>query len=193
MDKTETLNRIIEHALPNVPFDGWSDTTIEAAARQAGINLGELIRATPGGIIQIIDQWMLNTDHELHLFAMANNLSALKIRERIAALVMYRLEILLPHREAVRRTVSYLLLPWNLHQNLKLLHRTVDLMWQLAGDTSTDYNWYTKRILLAGVYSSTLIVWLNDGTPGLQTTRDFLKRRIENVLAIGKLTMKKSA
>ena len=78
------------------------------------------------------------------------------------------------------------MLPWNAGLNIKILSQTVDKIWHLAGDNSHDYNWYTKRTLLAGVYSSTLLVWLNDNSENLETTRDFLARRIENVLTIGK-------
>lgn len=36
----------------------------------------------------------------------------------------------------------------------------VDDIWYWAGDRSTDFNWYTKRALLAGIYTSTgLLIW----------------------------------
>ena len=39
-------------------------------------------------------------------------------------------------------------------------------MWRIAGDTSTDFNHYTKRMTLGAVYGSTLLVWLDDQSEG---------------------------
>ena len=55
-------------------------------------------------------------------------------------------------------------------------------MWRLAGDTSTDYNHYTKRITLGAVYASTLVTWLDDSSEGFFETAGFLDRRIDNVM-----------
>ena len=113
------------------------------------------------------------------------DLAALKVRERVAAGVRFRLEVLAPHKEAVRRGLSFLALPPNAGQALKSLHRTVDAVWTLAGDRSTDYNYYTKRLLLAGVLSSTTLFWLNDRSEGHAQTWAFLERRIDEVLKVG--------
>jgi ubiquinone biosynthesis protein COQ9 len=87
----------------------------------------------------------------------------------------------------VRRALALLSLPFNAPLALKLLYNTVDALWYAAGDTSTDFNFYTKRATLAGVYSSTLLYWLNDRTPGSEATWAFLDRRIEDVMKIEKL------
>ena len=93
--------------------------------------------------------------------------AALKIRDRIKAAVRIRLERHSGQRESARRALSLLSLPFNAPLALKLLYGTVDAMWYAAGDTSTDFNFYTKRATLAGVYSSTLLYWLNDRSPGV--------------------------
>jgi ubiquinone biosynthesis protein COQ9 len=99
--------------------------------------------------------------------------------------VRARLEQLAPHREAVRRALSYLALPQNAALGAKCLYRTVDAIWYAAGDTATDYNFYTKRLLLAGVYSSTVLFWLNDKSEGYAETWAFLDRRIAEVVKLG--------
>ena len=91
------------------------------------------------------------------------------------------------HREAVRRGLSLLALPQYAPVATRLLYRTVDAMWYAAGDTSTDYNFYSKRALLAGVYSATLLYWLNDKSDGFEATWAFLDRRVANVLQVPKL------
>lgn len=45
--------------------------------------------------------------------------------------------------------------PQNVPVALRQLAMMVDDIWQHAGDASTDHNWYTKRAILAGVYTAT--------------------------------------
>jgi ubiquinone biosynthesis protein COQ9 len=114
-------------------------------------------------------------------------LQELRIRERIAKLVLARLEVLTPHREALRRATAARLLPSNALAATAALWRTVDLMWSLAGDRATDTSYYTKRSLLAAVWSSTFLYWLDDRSEDLEATWAFLERRIDNVMQIGQL------
>jgi len=111
----------------------------------------------------------------------------LKIRDRIKSAVRIRLERHAGEREAARRALALLSLPFNTPLALRLLYKTVDAMWYAAGDTSTDFNFYTKRATLAGVYSSTLLYWLADRSPGSEATWGFLDRRIDDVMKIEKL------
>jgi ubiquinone biosynthesis protein COQ9 len=75
---------------------------------------------------------------------------------------------------------------------MRLTYRTVDTMWRAAGDTATDWNFYTKRILLAGVYGSTVLFWLNDESKGFAETWGFLDRRIADVLRVPRATQRLS-
>jgi len=117
----------------------------------------------------------------------SHGLEGLKIREKIRTIVWKRLEIMEPAREAVRRALSILAMPQNVPTGLKMGWRTADIMWRIAGDTSTDYNHYTKRMMLGAVYSSTLLVWLDDQTEGWTDAASFLDRRIDDVMKIEKL------
>jgi ubiquinone biosynthesis protein COQ9 len=110
-----------------------------------------------------------------------------KIRDRIKSAVRIRLERHTGEREAARRALALLALPLNAGLGLKLLYKTVDAMWYAAGDTSTDFNFYTKRATLAGVYSATLLYWLNDRSDGSESTWAFLDRRIDDVMKIEEL------
>jgi ubiquinone biosynthesis protein COQ9 len=114
-------------------------------------------------------------------------LGKMKIRERIAAAVKTRLAILRPHKEAARRAAAFLTLPPNAPRAATLLYRTVDLMWRAAGDTSTDFNFYTKRAILAGVYSATLLRWFTDDSKDESATEEFLAHRIDGVMRFEKL------
>src|SRR5262249_29964062 len=88
--------------------------------------------------------------------------------------------------ESVRRGLAMLALPFNGTLGLRLLYRAVDAIWYGVGDTSTDFNFYTKRATLAGVFSSTLLYWLNDRSEGNDATWSFLDRRIDDVMRFEK-------
>lgn len=185
--------QLIEAALPHIAFDGWDMKVLEQAALELGKPKLEAQRLFPEGSLQAISFFSRMADEKLEE-TLTNDyaLSEMKIRERIATAVMVRLRTNLPHREAVRRALGVLMLPWNSPTSMQLLYETVDVMWRCAGDTSTDHNFYTKRLLLSKVYMSTLYVWLNDDTPELSETEAFLHRRIEDVMQIQKWKAKLS-
>jgi ubiquinone biosynthesis protein COQ9 len=114
-------------------------------------------------------------------------LATLKIRQRIRTLVATRIQLMEGDREALRRALAILALPQNVALSARLAWRAADLMWRLAGDRAVDFNHYTKRLTLAGVYSSTTLVWLDDESEGHADTLSFLDRRIENVMQFEKL------
>jgi ubiquinone biosynthesis protein COQ9 len=91
-----------------------------------------------------------------------------------------------PAREAARSALSILAMPQNVALALKIGWRSADLMWRLAGDTATDYNHYTKRLILSGVYASTLLAWLDDQSEGWIETGAFLDRRLADVMRFEK-------
>jgi ubiquinone biosynthesis protein COQ9 len=184
---SERKDALLSALLPNVPFDGWTRAAMRAAAAKAGIDLAELPLLFPRGPRDAA-AWFSNwADRQTVAELKRRRIGALKIRERIAEGVSTRLAILLPHREAVRRALSLLAAPTNLPLAAKLLYDAVDTIWHAAGDRSTDFNFYTKRGLLAGVYAATTLYWLDDRSEDTQATAAFLDRRLAEVLAIPKL------
>lgn len=168
-------------------FDGWTRTALAAGARRLELQQGEADRLFPGGPVQVLTHLSQRADFRTVEDMEKEGVGALKIRDRIKGAVRIRLERHAGEREAVRRALALLSLPFNAGVALKLLYKTVDAMWYAAGDTSTDFNFYTKRATLAGVYSSTLLYWLNDRSPGAEATWAFLDRRIDDVMKIEKL------
>ena len=177
-------------ALPlgeNAVFDGWTEAAVVAAAGAQGVEPAQAKLAVPKDQAGKIDLYIRGVDRALADHFTPERLEGLKIREKIRAIVWKRLEIMEPAREAVRRALSILAMPQNVPTGLKIGWRTADVMWRIAGDTSTDYNHYTKRMMLGGVYASTLLVWLDDQTEGWIETASFLDRRIDDVMKIEKL------
>ena len=183
----EQLRR--ELAIPtaeNAVFDGWTKAAVDSAAKQLGIDPVKARLAMPKGQAAMIDLYIQEVDRALEAWFTPQRLKSLKIREKIRSLVWHRLETMGPAREAVRRALAILAMPQNLPLALRISWRTADLMWRIAGDTSTDFNHYTKRMTLGAVYGSTLLVWLDDQSEGWGETSAFLDRRIDDVMKFEK-------
>jgi ubiquinone biosynthesis protein COQ9 len=170
----------------NAVFDGWTQAAVDAAALQLGIDQAQARLAMPKDQAGKVETYIHAVDRTLEEWFTPEKLAGLKIREKIRSILWKRLEIMEPAREAVRRALSILAMPQNVPAGLKTGWHTVDVMWRIAGDSSTDYNHYTKRLMLGGVYASTLLVWLDDGSEGFMETGSFLDRRIDDVMKIEK-------
>lgn len=181
----ETRAALLQAALTHVPFDGWGRRALQAGAADLGLDRAALDNAFPGGPGELIEAYFADIDRRMMEGLDAKDMSELRLRERVAFAVRLRLDLLAPHREAVRRGLSFLALPQNAALSLKLLYRAVDSIWHAVGDRSTDYGFYSKRLLLAGVYSSTLLVWLDDHSEGHADTWEFLERRLDDVIKVG--------
>ncbi|QNM82146.1 COQ9 family protein [Sphingomonas sabuli] len=170
----------------NAVFDGWRRAAVDSAATQVGIDRDQARLAFPKDQSGMVDAYIQAVDREMERRLPPDRLAAMKIRDRIRALVWTRLEIMSPAREAVRSALAILAMPQNAPLALRTGWRSADLMWRLAGDTATDYNHYTKRLTLGAVYASTLLAWLDDDSEGWADTGAFLDRRIDNVMQFEK-------
>lgn len=184
----EQLRRRLALAVgENAVFDGWTRQAVDSAAGQLGVDPVQARLAFPKTQAGMIDCYIEEVDRALEAWFTPKRLEKMKIREKIRALIWHRLETMGPAREAIRRALAILAMPQNVPQALRTGWRTADLMWRIAGDTSTDFNHYTKRMTLGAVYGSTLLVWLDDQSEGWTETAAFLDRRIDNVMKIEKL------
>lgn len=177
---------LLARALVHVPFDGWTETSLRAAAADLNYDWSMARRVFPRGVRDLIGFFDVDVDRRMVAAFDDMDLESLRIRERIVATVRKRLEICMPHREACGRLIAYYALPGNAVAGLRVMYRSVDLMWRAAGDTATDFNFYSKRGLLAGVYSSTILFWLYDRSEDCADSWAFLDRRIANVMEIQK-------
>ena len=183
-----TATAILRASLLHVPFDGWGEAALMAGARDAGYDEGHVQTAFPRGTIDAIalHSWLADRD-------MVDAFNALpvppeKIHLMIRSLVLLRLEIASPDKEAVRRALAVLAMPAHAKLSAKLLFNTVDAMWRATGQQDTDFNFYTKRGTLAAVYSATMLAWLADNSGNLDASVTFLDRRLGDLARIPKIT-----
>lgn len=187
MDEQERRWALIAAVLPDVPFDGWSRGAIAAAAKRLGWDEADAAALFPRGPRDVVAGFSRWADQRMLAALAGQNLEAMTLRERIAAALGARLALLEPHREAVRRALALLALPQHAPLGLRLLYDTVDAVWRAAGDTATDFSFYTKRGLLAGVLAATTLYWLDDRSPGGAETQAFLDRRLGEIMALPRL------
>lgn len=179
--------KILAEALPHVAFDGWSDKTLREAAERANASDAELKAAFPRGPYDAIVAFSNDADRAAADAIKAADLKAMKVRERVTFGVRARIDAVMEHKEAARRAAAVLALPQNALDGATCVYRTVDTIWRSIGDTSADFNFYTKRALLAGVYTSTMLHWFADTSEDAEDTWKFLDNRIANVMQIEKV------
>jgi ubiquinone biosynthesis protein COQ9 len=189
-DDAALREAVLMAVLPHAAFDGFTQSVLDKAGKDAGLTKTDVARLFENGPAGLVEFYSIWADAEMEKSLAATDLKALKIRARIAAAVKARLSVLRPHKEAARRAAALLSLPMNVALGAKLTYRTVDAMWRAAGDTSTDFNFYTKRGILAGVYGSTAMRWFSDTSDGETATDEFLAARIENVMQFETLKAK---
>ena len=168
-------------------FDGWSDTAVRDAAVSQGIDPDAAAFAFSGGPMDMIEAWIRSVDAAMQAAWPAEKIAPLKIRDRIRALVQFRLDAIAGQKEALRRALSIMAMPQNVARSTRLGWHSADAMWRLAGDTATDYNHYTKRMTLGSIYAATLAVYVNDTSEDHADTRAFLERRIEGIMKFEKV------
>jgi ubiquinone biosynthesis protein COQ9 len=176
---------ILLAALPNIAFDGWSITALNSGAADAGLGKQDVLHAFPGGVADAIAHWSSWADRQAVAAMESADMAHMKTHQRVAMGVWARLQALGRWRDAARKATAWLATPAHAPLASKLTYRTCDAIWRAAGDSATDFNFYTKRALLGGVVLSTTLYWLRDSSEGAQSTSAFLDRRIDDVLKAG--------
>lgn len=180
-DTQNPSDAILDAALPHVPFDGWSQTTLAAAIRGAGVAPAVGHGLFPRGGVDLALAYHARGDAALAAKMTATDMTGMRIRDKIIQAVRWRIEAA-GNRDLVRRGATLFALPRWAPDGARAIWGTADTIWTGLGDTSEDINWYTKRTTLSGVYSATVLYWLGDESEGSAATWAFLDRRIEDVM-----------
>lgn len=179
-------DKLLDAALDHVVFDGWSDETFLAAVLDVGAVMADARSECPRGALDLAAAFHKRGDQQMLAKIQETDLTKLRYSEKVAALVRFRLEII-QDKEIVRRGMAFFAMPQHAAEGSKLIWGTADQIWNALGDTSDDVNWYSKRIILSGVYGSTVLFWLGDTSESDVATWQFLDRRIANVMQFEKL------
>ncbi len=189
----ELKDRLLDAALAHVPFDGWSEATLAAAARDCGVDIDAARAVFPKDGVSMAAAFHKRGDAALEGWVRGDGapvLDGLRYSEKVAELVWQRLQLAGGRengKDIVRAATTLFALPSNAAEGARLIWGTADTIWTLLGDSSDDINWYSKRAILSGVYGSSVLYWLGDKSEGDVDTRAFIDRRIANVMQFEKL------
>jgi ubiquinone biosynthesis protein COQ9 len=167
-------------------FDGWTEAAVENAAKARGADPRIARLAFKEGAADMVAAWIASIDAAMEAAVPAGSLAGVSIRERIRRLVQFRLDAISGKEEALKRALAIMAMPQNARASLRRGWQSADLMWRLAGDKSTDYNYYSKRAILSGIYAATLAIFADDHSEDKAETRAFLDRRIGEVMRFEK-------
>jgi ubiquinone biosynthesis protein COQ9 len=178
--------RVVQEAMKEVPFSGWTINVLREACYTCGVE-DQMSILFPDGINSLVEAYCQYLDEEMLKRCLAEDLTEMRVHQKVKFAILKRLEVMMRYKAVASKTVSFLAFPMHAALATRTTWRVVDVIWrEVVKDKSTDFNYYTKRGLLAGVYVSTLIYWLADDSPEHEATERFLEARIRNVLTIGK-------
>ncbi|CAH2604963.1 COQ9 family protein [Rhodovastum atsumiense] len=177
-ERSPARDAAITALLPLVPAEGWSLVALRHALRQAGQDPLDAELLFPGGPADLVEAYIDLEDRQMEQAMAAQDLQGLRLTERVRFAIALRLAAARPHKQAVRRALALLALPRHARLSARTLARTVDSIWHAADDRSTDFSWYTKRVILSAIYGATLLFWLRDQSDDDAATLSFLDRRL---------------
>jgi len=186
-ERSAERDAALEAMLPHVPFDGWTSVALERALADIGADPADVAILFPGGAADMVAAFCDLADRRMAAEAAERLATESSLTKRVREAIATRLAVNREHKEAIRRALSVLALPHNAPVAATCTARTVDAIWYAAGDHPADFSWYTKRALLAAVYSATILFWLRDTSSDDADTLAFLDRRLADIGRIGKL------
>ncbi|XP_025890144.1 ubiquinone biosynthesis protein COQ9, mitochondrial [Nothoprocta perdicaria] len=181
-------HRILAAALEFVPEHGWTAEAIAEGAKTLGLSAAAAGMFRSDGselVLHFVSQCntklaeLLEQEQKLvQLGETQKKTTDQFLRDALEA----RLRMLIPYIEKWPQAVSILLLPRNIPSSLSLLTSMIDDICHFAGDQSTDFNWYTRRAVLTGIYNTTELVMMQDSSPDFEDTWRFLENRVADAV-----------
>ena len=178
--------QILDAALGIAAFEGWTSSMLREAVSDVGLPDGSEELYFPGGPLELIRYWAERCDAQTSAEIAKLNLSEMRIRNKVTAGVIARLEAIGPNDEAARRAIARTALPDAISMGPKIAWSAADTIWRAIDDKSTDFNFYTKRATLSAVIGTSMTAWLADNDTDKTKARAFVDARIENVMQFEK-------
>ncbi len=182
MNKTENKKKedILIKAKKVVSIEGWS-TEIFSKLQKQNIKKNDLFYFFPNGYKDLLEYALQNINEKLEYKLKRINLINFPINKRIKKILLLRFDILNEDKEFYKKTFNHLLIPTNNKISKKSLYNSVNTIWYLAGDNSTDFNFYTKRLILSGVYTNALFVFFSKEMKHVEENIDKNLKKISKI------------
>ncbi|GER41719.1 ubiquinone biosynthesis protein COQ9 [Striga asiatica] len=182
----EEQARVLHASLRHVNTSGWSDAAMIAGARDVMVS-PSIVGSFPRKEAALVEYFMDDCLKRLiDIVDSREDLKNLLPSNRVAKLVRIRLEMQAPYISKWAHALSIQAQPPNIATSFKQRAMLVDEIWDAAGDESTDMDWYVKRTVLGGIYSTAELYMLSDNTPDFRDTWAFLDGRVKEAFDLKK-------
>lgn len=178
--------RVLRAALPHVPRLGWSESAIVSGAKDVGVS-PSILGSFSGREAALVEFFMDDCLRKLtDRIDSGEELNSLILSDRLIKLLRIRLEMQAPYISKWPEALSIQAQPMNLPTSLRQRAALVDEIWHAAGVQGADIDWYVKRTVLGGIYSTSEIYMSTDYSPEFRYTWSFVERRVRDAFDLQK-------
>ena len=152
--------------------EGLNFDTFHTLALKHNLNINEINLLFPNGNKDLVDYSLEQLNIDLNQYCKSIDLIRLPVHKRVRKILLSKIEIMNKEKKFYKKIFLSYLLPNKTISLSKQLYKSIDQIWYLAGDTSVDFNFYTKRLILGGIYSRVILFFFNNNN----------QRELENLL-----------
>lgn len=196
LDSFETKEKILIKFLKIAEIEGWNDHALLLTFQELQIDEKYLPLIFEDNILSL-NQFHIDYFNQKYAEHIANNvdLTDKKLSEKIKILTFERFAIEKNNQLALQRLLNFYLNPKNISKyhlsskpaliGLNNAFKISDLIWKLASDQSTDFNYYTKRLILSKILMRCFFVFIKDDE-NLIKTSNIIDSELKKVLSFTK-------
>ena len=153
---------VLRFAKEFVSEKGLTKNCLENISKKYGLNTDETDLLFPQGNIDLIKFALEQLNNDLEVYCRQIDLIRLPIHKRIREVLLSKISLMNKDKPFYRSIFLNLLIPKKKFSLSSQLYNSVDQLWFIAGDSSTDFNFYTKRLILSGIYSRVMLFFFNN-------------------------------
>ena len=153
---------VLRFAKEFVSENGLTKNCLENISKKYGLNTDETDLLFPQGNIDLIKFALEQLNNDLEVYCRQIDLIRLPIHKRIRKVLLSKISLMNKDKLFYRSIFLNLLIPKKNFSLSSQLYNSVDQLWFIAGDSSTDFNFYTKRLILSGIYSRVMLFFFNN-------------------------------
>ena len=153
---------VLRFAKEFVSEKGLTKNCLENISKKYGLNTDETDLLFPQGNIDLIKFALEQLNNDLEVYCRQIDLIRLPIHKRIRKVLLSKISLMNKDKPFYRSIFLNLLIPKKNFSLSSQLYNSVDQLWFIAGDSSTDFNFYTKRLILSGIYSRVMLFFFNN-------------------------------
>jgi len=153
---------VLKYAKIFISEKGLNKNSLENISKRYGLNINEIELLFPEGNIDLIKFTLEQLNKELEEYCKKIDLIRLPVHKRIKKVLLSKISLMNKNKLFYKSIFLNLLIPKKNFSLSNQLYNSVDQIWFIAGDSSTDFNFYTKRLILSGIYSRVILFFFNN-------------------------------